>query len=342
MYCTSRPVIAHRSERQVFSINYNNIEGKYINKLAKNNGIKSRGRDKEVVIQELIQNGHQEKLNYLSWNFQHVGKYFTLCKTEQPFPDVSNTSKKFIQKLISGRHIREGNIGREWQPALNTNLQICAIKEDGGTIYLKMVEGKKTSIPGADGYSTVPSMYAKYNVVVIQFNNEDPIIELRCAPSEQEKYMNYVMGLMGFAKPYKWHNIPKVTKEIVSSLYGVLRAGVASRHISLPTGVGSIQINGKKGVNLDQDRTYELMIDAFTKLNIPTNDTMDETCYFTYNDPVSGLEYEAAICIDIKNSYFKFQDKVPDFVIKHVMEGIWAAIIEIERNGSAQAAAGSE
>lgn len=323
-------------------ISYINVADKYINKLARSNGIKSRSRDREEVIEELIQKGHKEKLDYLSLNFQYDGKYFTLCKTEQHFPEIANTAQKFLRKLVDERRITEQQIGSEWRPSLNFDIQMCAVKEDGGTVYLKLVEGKKTTVPSSDGYSSRPGVYPKFTVIIIHFNNEDPIIELRCATSEQEKYMNYTMGILGFGKPYKWHKIPKLTKEIVSRLYEILSAGVASRHISIPTGVGSIQINGQKGVNLDQDGTYTAMMDAIAGLDIPTDDTMDETCYFTYTDPVSGLVYEASVCIDIRNSFFTFNSKVPDFVVKHVMEGIWAVILEIERSPIAQAAAGNE
>lgn len=333
---------APRKERQVLSIPYSNVADKYINKLARQNGIKSRGRDRVDVIEDLLQQGHKGKLDHLASNFQYVGKYLTLCKTEQPFPDIANTAQKFLRKLVDERRINESQIDNEWRPTLSLDIQLCAARRDGGTVYLKLVEGKKTTIPSPDGYGSRPSIYPKFTVIIVHFNNEDPIIELRCATSEQEKYMNFAMELIGFGKPYKWHKTPKLTKEIVSKLYEVLRAGVAARHISIPTGLGGIQMYGQKGVDLDHDDTYTAVIDAFTKLNIPTDDTMDETCYFSYSDPVSGLEYEASVCIDIRNSFFTFNSRVPDFIVKHVMEGIWAVIIELERNSITQAAAGDE
>ncbi|MGE6365213.1 hypothetical protein ACQKD9_15675 [Bacillus paramycoides] len=296
--------------------------------------MKFRARGKEEVIAELIEKDKKNELDYLSNNFEYASKYFTLCKTDRNFPDSSNTVDKFIGKLITERYITRENVGKEWQPSLSENIKICGIKVDGVTVYLKLVESRKTTIPSQDGYGTMQAFRAKYTVAVIHFNNEEPMIELRCSLTEQQKYISYIMSILGFAKPHTdWHTIPKLTKPIVSRLYEILRAGVASRHISLPTSVGSVQFNGKKGVDLNGDQTYTAMLKAFAGLNIPTDDTMDESCYFTYQDPVSGLEYEATVQIDIKNSFFAFNSKVPDFVIKHVMEGIWA--VSLGRDGQA-------
>ncbi|MEC1628672.1 hypothetical protein [Bacillus paranthracis] len=326
----------------MFLIFYLNVADKHINKLARNNGIKSRGRDRIEVLEELIQNGHKPKLDYLSMNFQYDGKYFTLCSTEEDFPNSSNTAKKFLSRLVAEKRITSQRIGEEWKPTLREEIQICGIKIEGESVYLKLVEGRKATIPSQDGYGNTQVLRAKKTVIVIHFDKDEPLIELRCSSTDQQKYMNYIREALGFAKPYKkWHAVPKLTKPIVNRLYAYLRAGVASRHILLPTSVGSVQFNGKKGVDLNGDKTYNDMLAAIAKLNIPTDDTMDESCYFTYQDHVSGLEYEATVQIDIKNSLFTFNQRIPDCVIKHVMDGVWTVSIQSDKAVVEQIASGN-
>ncbi|ARA99112.1 hypothetical protein [Geobacillus thermodenitrificans] len=316
---------------------YRNIPKKYINQLAKIHKIKYLGRTEEEVIGDLIQAGHKEKLLYLNEQFKFSSLHMTICQPESNFPDKSNTPEKFLETLVNEGHITQKGINNEWEPPLRPAIQICAVKHDGAAVYLKLVEEKLTL--RKRGYTKVPESYASFTSVVIHFGEEE-LIQLRCPFRDVKKYADYVMNLMGFAKPYKYFTVPKLTRENAKQLCALLSAGVASKHIALPTSVGSIRFNGKKGVNLDTDHTYQRITSAFEKLGLPTDHTMDETCFFSFTDQKTSIVVEAIFEVNIQKGYFKFTTAVPEAVIDHVLD----ALVAINGSGRQQqmAAAGKE
>ncbi|ADI25328.1 MULTISPECIES: hypothetical protein [Geobacillus] len=315
---------------------YRNIPSKYINQLAKIHKIKYTGRSDEEIINDLVQAGQREKLLYLNEQFKFADRFLNLCKTESNFPEKSKTPEKFLETLIAEGHINRNNINTEWEPSLNPSIQICAVKHEGATVYLKLVEEKVTL--RKNGYSKIPLSYAHFTPVAIHFGSEE-LIEVRCPYKEVKKYCEYIMKIMGFALPYKYFTVPKLTKENAKKLCSLLSAGVSSTHILLPTSVGSMRLNGKKGVNLDADNTFKLITNAIEKLGIPTNDTSDETCFFSFQDPVTSIVIEAKFEVNIKKNYFKFTTEVPQIVVDHVLDAL-VMINESDNQGEQQVATG--
>lgn len=298
--------------------NYPNVPKLYINQLAKANKVVFSGKDREVVIDGLIEK-NQEKLNYLNEQFKFTSPYMTICKPESNFPDKSKTPELFISTLIKENLITKENINTQWQPELDSNIKICAIKQDGSAVYLKFVERK--SFMRRSGYGTIPDFYASFRSVVIHFG-QDEIIQLRCPSTEVKKYSEHVMKIMGFATPFKWFPVPKLTKDNAVELCTILSAGVASRHIAMPSTVGSLKFNGKKGVNLSNDKTFHTINKAIQDIGLPTDQTMDETCFFSYVDNVTGITIEATFEVNIQSGYFKFTKQVPEVVFDHVLEAL--------------------
>lgn len=308
---------------------FSNIPRTYINQLAKLNKVVFSGRETDEVINGLLEKEQLNNLIYLNEQFKYTSPYMTLCKPESNFPDKAKTPEKFLATLMKEKHIKEENINKEWKPILSPGIKICAIKQDGAAVYIKFVEEK--FYKKRKGYGLVVDSYAHFTSAVIHFDKDlkEEIIQIRCASTELNKYSEYIMGLMGFAKPYKWYSVPKLTKENAIELCNILSAGVASRHIAIPSTVGSVKFHGKKGINLAADSTYDSINKAIQELGLPTDQTMDETCFFTYTDSKTKITLEATFEVNIQAGYFKFTKTVPEVVFDHVLE----ALIKVN-NGS--------
>ncbi|WP_432355339.1 hypothetical protein [Sporosarcina sp. A2] len=292
------------------------IPVKYLNQFAKASGVKYRGREQDQVLEELVGQGKEEDLKYLIEQFKFPASYLSILKPESNFPDISKTPELFIDKLVQERIINRSNVNTEWQPSYNPSIKLCAIKHEGSSIYIKLVEERFSS--KKVGYSKSKSSYAYFTSLVLHFGTEE-LIELRCSMLDAKKYADFIMNLMGFAS-YKWIAVPKLTKEAAKTLCSHLSAGVASTHIALPTTVGSVKFNGKKGVNLKRDNTFELITAKIKELGLPTDDTMDENCFYSYTDTRTGVVIEVKFEVNIKMSYFKFTSIVPEGVVDHVLD----------------------
>ncbi|MER2113113.1 MAG: hypothetical protein ABS960_10515 [Solibacillus isronensis] len=299
--------------------NYNNIPRTYLNQLAKANKVVFTGRKQDEVIDGLLEKNQLNNLIYLNEQFKYSSTHMTLSKPESNFPDKSNTPESFLSTLVKEKHITKGHINKEWEPLLSPGIKICAVKHDGASVYLKFVE--EVFYQKRKGYGTVTDSYASFTSAVIHFGPEE-IIQVRCTASEVDKYTHHVMGLMGFAKPYKSFTVPKLTKENAVELCKILSAGVASRHISIPSNIGSLRFNGKKGINIAADQTYHQLTKAIEGIGLPTDQTMDETCFFTYTDQKTQVTVEAKFEVNIQAGYFKFTKTVPEFVFDHVLDAL--------------------
>lgn len=302
---------------------FNNIPRTYLNQLAKANKVVYSGKEDKEVIDGLKEKKQLAKLEYLNEQFKYTSSNMTLCKPESNFPDKAKTPELFLSSLINEKHIKKENINKEWEPILGPAIKICAIKHDGSSVYLKLVSEKFYT--RRSNYGTVVDSYATFTSAVIHFDQDESnegIIQVRCSTTELNKYTEYIMNLMGFAKPYKWYTVPKLTKENAKELCNILSAGVASRHIAIPSTVGSVRFNGKKGINLAADETFDSINQAIQGLGLPTDHTMDETCFFTYTDDKTNINVEAKFEVNIQAGYFKFTKKVPEFVFDHVLDAL--------------------
>lgn len=297
-------------------VNTNDVPVKYLNQFAKVSEVKYRGRDSEEVIKDLVDKGKEEDLNYLNEQFKFPTSYLSILKPESNFPDKSKTPELFIETLIQERIISKSEINTEWQPAYNSSIKLCAIKHEGSSIYIKLVEERFSS--KRIGYSKTRSSYAHFTSLVLHFGSEE-LIELRCSIREAKKYADFIMKLMGYAS-YKWIAVPKLTKEAAKELCAHLSAGVESTHIAIPSTVGSMKFHGKKGVNLKRDNTFKLITGKIEELGLPMDDTMDETCFYSFTDARTGIVIEVKFEVNIKMSYFKFTSTVPEAVVDHVLD----------------------
>ncbi|MBN6890053.1 hypothetical protein ACUXCC_005574 [Cytobacillus horneckiae] len=298
---------------------YNNIPRTYLNQLAKAHKVVFTGRETDEVINGLIEKKQLNNIIYLNEQFKYTSTYMTLNKTEAPFPDKSKTPELFLETLIKEKYITKENINKEWQPPLSPGIKICAVKHDGSSVYLKLVEEKFYN--KKRGYSSIVDSYASFTSVVINFG-EDEFIQVRRPITEVNKYTDYIMNLMGFAKPYAHFTIPKLTRENAKELCDYLSAGVASRHIAIPSNVGSLRFNAKKGVNIANDLSYIKLTKAIEGIGYPTDHTMDETCFFTYTDSKTMISIETKFEVNITRGYFKFTKNVPEFVFDHVIDAL--------------------
>lgn len=299
-----------------------------MNQFSKVSKVKYVGRTAEEIVEDLIELDKAEDLDYLNEQFKFPSSYLSICKPESNFPDKSKTPEKFLKTLIEEKVITRQNINNEWQPSLGSP-KICAIKHEGSSVYIKLVEERQSS--RKSGYGTIKSSYAHFTSLVLHFGDEE-LIELRCAIRDLKKYTEFTMKLMGFASPYKSHTVPKLTKDIAKKLCALLSAGVASTQIALPSTVGSMKFNGKKGVNLIRDNAFSMIKGAIEGLGFPTDDTMDENCFCSYTDPRTSIVIDVKFEVNIKSSYFKFTSNVPEFVVDHVMDTLVMVNNEVHNN----------
>lgn len=296
---------------------FENIPKKYLNQYAKLNKVGYKSKLAEEIEEELIKIGKEEELIYLNEQFKFPANYLSICRVESNFPDKSNTPEKFIDTLVTEGVINNQQVNSEWQPYYTPEVKICAIKHDGNSVYIKLVEERFSS--RKSGYNSIASSYAHLTSLVIHFGEEE-LIELRCSARDAEKYIEYIMKLMGFATPYKWFLVPKLTRLAAEQLCSLLSAGVASKQIALPTTVGSLKFNAKKSINLDVDSAFKSITTAIEGLGLPTDDTMDVNCFYSYTDQKTNIVIEVKFEVNIKSSYFKFTSAVPEVVVDHVLD----------------------
>lgn len=297
-------------------VEYEHIPTKYLNQFAKVSKVKYRGRTTEEVLDDLTKLGKVEDLKYLNEQFKFPCSFLSILKPESNFPDKSKTPEMFIDMLVRERVINPANINTEWQPSYGPAVKLCAIKHEGSSVYIKLVEERFSS--KKTGYMKTRNSYAHFTSLVLHFGDEE-LIELRCSVKDAKKYADFIMKLMGFAS-FKWIAVPKLTKEAAKKLCSLLSAGVASTHIALPSTVGSLQFNGKKGINLSRDNTCALIKGKIEELGLPTDDTMDEKCFYSYTDTRTGIVIEVTFEVNIKMSYLKFTSTVPEAVVDHVLD----------------------
>lgn len=296
---------------------YENIPKKYLNQFAKLNKVVFSSKDAEEIEEELIKIGKEDELIYLNEQFKFPANYLSICQVESYFPDKSNTPEKFLKTLIAEGIITNQQVNSEWRPNYTPEVKICAIKHDGNSIYIKLVEERFSS--RKSGYNSVASSYAHLTSLVIHFGEEE-LIELRCSARDAKKYIEFIMKLMGFATPYKWFLVPKLTRSAAEQLCSLLSAGVASKQIALPSTVGSLKFNAKKSINLDVDSAFKSITTAIEGLGLPTNDTMDVNCFYSYTDQKTNIVIEVKFEVNIISSYFKFTSAVPEVVVDHVLD----------------------
>jgi|HigsolmetaAR204D_1030405.scaffolds.fasta_scaffold01682_9 hypothetical protein len=327
-------------ERQVFDLSqFANISDKILHQFAKISKVSYWGKEREEIIASLIEAGHQDKLEYLDAQFQYSGSAtgLTICKPEAVFPKKSETAEAFINSLIEEKYITRDMLGKEWEPPLKPQIQICGIKQDGSDVYLKLVEEKISR--QKQGYGSRASSYAHFTAVVIHFGDgSDQVIEVRCAHTYRKSYVEYVMRLLGFVEPYKWYSLTTPTKEEAKQIASLLSAGLASTHVAIPSTVGSVKFHAKKGVDLWQDQTFGAMMTAIKKLGLPTDDTMEETCNFTFQDPVTGVKFDVTFEMNLKTGSFKFTKGVSEKVIETVLDA-FIKVCYIQRQQKMAAAA---
>jgi hypothetical protein len=320
---------------------FSNIPEKFLRQLAALSKVKHRGRQHHEIINDISDQGHAEKLVYLDNQFRFTGlrgSNLTLCKPVSNFPDKSSDAEKFVNTLINEKYISSAQLGGEWRPSLSSDIKLCSVFRDGTDVYIKLVEGKQTR--QKRDYDYEPAMYAHHTSVVIHFN--DKVIELRCAYADRKKYSDYIMKIMGFGEPYEWAPLTIVTKDEAKEICQMLKAGVSSRHIALPLSVGSLRFNAKEGVDLNSDAALKKMIKAINEAGIPTNDTMDETCYFKFVDSHTGIEIEVSFEVNLKNGGFKFTKPVTETIYENVLEAFIFVCFIQKQNGKAQTATGLE
>ncbi|MED4181536.1 hypothetical protein [Priestia megaterium] len=318
---------------------YQNIPVKYIKQIAKNLKIKTSKKESQEIIQEIIKSNCQKHLDHLNGQFRYKGNNLTICKPSNSFPEKSGTAERFMKSLIKEKHVVNGQIGTEWQPSLKPQIQICSVEQDGSDVYIKLVEEKKSS--RKQGYSNIISTYAHYTAIVLHF--ADQVIELRCAYSDRKKYADYIMKIMGFGQPYDWTPLTVVTKEEAKEICDILSAGLSSTHIAIPSTVGSLVFNGKKGINLRDDRAFVAIKNAIEGIGLSTDDTLDETCFYIYKDDPTGVEIEVSFEVNLKNGGFKFKTDVPEKVVEQVIEAfIYVCYIQKQKALSQAALASSE
>jgi hypothetical protein len=316
---------------------YLNIPSKYIKKLAKANKVTHSGRDINDVISDLVKEGLKDKLEYLDNQFRFTSNNLSICKPDSIFPKKSSTAEEFIKTLISEKVINTNMINNEWQPPLSESIKLCSVAVDGSDIYLKMAE-RKSSVRKT-GWRKEPDYYAYVTSAVIHFS--DQVIELRCAYSDRNKYAGFIMKLMGFPEPYKWTYTTIVTKDEAKQMCDMLSAGLSSTQIAIPSTVGSMRFNGKKNINLRDDVTFSKIKNAITEVvGLPTDDTMDETCFFKFEDPVTKIEIDVSFEVNLKNGGFKFTKEVTEKVYEHVLEAYIYVCYVLKQNTLAQSAAG--
>lgn len=309
---------------------YSNVNKKYINQLARAAEVKYFKRSEEEVIEDLLEkNGFREKMEYLEEQFKFRSPYLTLCQPEDNFPDKANTPEKFLETLVVEKVIIRSNINQEWRPSLKPETQICAVKHEGSAVYLKVVEARSNT--RKNGYESISSVYAHFTSIVINFDDEG-IIQLRCATKDTKKYAEFIMVLMGFAQPAKWFAVPKLTVEAAKKLCDILSAGVASNHIALPCNVGSVKFHGKKGINLSEDESYKSITGKIEELGYNTDHTMEQSCFFHFEDARTSIKIEATFEVNIQSGHFKFTTEVPEVVIDHVLEALM--MVENEQEGT--------
>lgn len=297
-------------------VDYRNIPTTNVRQLAIKNDIKHRGREVTDIISDLIAAGKAEEIKFLNRNFKYKGSNLTLLKPEVNFPEVSNTPEKFIDLLVSKKLINKAHLGREWRPELKPEIQICAIDQDGSSVYIKLVE-EKTSVK-REGYDSTTTRYASHKSLVIHF--ADNLIEVRTAFTENKKYVEYVMELMDYGNNKKYVPATIFTKVQAQKISNRLSAGLSSTQIAIPSTVGSMVFNGKKDIDLRSDDAFSKIKEAIENLNLSTEDTMVENCFFTFTCPMTKLEYKTTFEMDLKRKNFKFLNEVPQIVIDHVLD----------------------
>ncbi|MCY8486028.1 hypothetical protein MOC97_11150 [Bacillus atrophaeus] len=322
-------------------IKYTNIikRRKHLNQLAKNNKITSYGRSEEDIIQDLIEEGHEEKLDYLDEQFKFSSANLTLCELEEAWPENIDSPEKLLSYLVKNRYVNPNNIDTEWQPPLKQTLQLCAIKHEGSAVYLKFVEEKLTV--RKSGYSSSVSSYAQFTSVVLIFG-EKPLIQMRCPFRDIKKYIEFTMDFIGYKNPCRYFTVPKLTRDNAVRMCELLSAGVSSRHISLPTNVGSVQFNGKKGIDLSNDGTFDKITNAIKGLGLPTDHTMEEKCIFEYTDPKTSIKLETIFEVNFQKGYFKFTKEVPETIVDHVLDILILVDMEDRKKMNQEAAINTE
>lgn len=300
---------------------FENIPDTLIRSYAQLHSVKTRGREIKDILKDCVEKGQGDQLLHLEKQFQFAGSPtgLTLCKPDSNFPDKSKSAEDFIKVLINEKHVSKENIGHEWQPELRQGLQICSVVQEGSDVFIKFVEGKRTT--QKYNYGKRPALYAHFTSIVIHFGEQ--VIEVRCAHTYRKTYVEIAMKLLGFAEPYKWHSWTTVTKEEAKLISAILSADLVSTEINLPSTVGSIRFTAdrsQKGVNLRNDETYRKIVAAIKDLDIPTDDTNDESCEFVYTDPTTSIKMPVSFEINIRQGGFKF--------LKPVTEGIITTVIE--------------
>jgi hypothetical protein len=317
-------------------VEYDKVPFKYIRQYARINELKSKGREEHEIVEDLIEKGKEDEINYLNEQFRYSASYLTLIQAENAFPDIANSPEKFIEKLLNeGRVTKDQLRQQEWQPPLTKTLKICALRHEGATVYLKFVEQKEGN--RKTGYRNEKVTYASITPVAIHFG-ESEMIEIRSAFTSKKKFAELTMKLLGFPSPYNFFSMPKLSKDNAKKIVESLSAGLASTHIALPSTVGSLKFNGKKGVDLNKDSNYEVITKSIQSTGLPLDDTMDNSCYFSLQCPRTGILVEATFEINLKRNYFKFTTEVPEFVVDHVLD----ILIEVSREKEDQEAPNSK
>lgn len=296
----------------------NNIPEPIIRELARKYGVKCRTRVIDEILLDLVDKGATENLHYLNKEFRYASstRALTICKPEWHFPKKSQTAEEFMKTLHKEKGISTDLFGTEWNPELEPFIQICGLEVDGSDVYIKMV--KEVQKVQKQGYNSVMVSQAYFTSAVIHF--ADQVIELRCAYTYRNEYAAYIMSILGFPQPYKWIPITSVTKDQAKQISNILSAGLVSTQVAIPSSVGSLRFNGKKGIDLRIDNTFSEMKIAIESIGLPTDDTLDEVCFFNFIDPRTQIMIPVHFEINLSNGGFKFLKRVTEKIIETVLD----------------------
>lgn len=305
------------------------IPPKTVRQLAKTKKLKVNARSLDEIINDLIIGGFTKEINHLEREFRFAGEVsaLTICKPDLPLPDLSNTPERFVSRLISRGIILENLVGTIWNPPLQRAIQICGLIQDGDDVFIRMVEEKPNI--RQSGYQSIRGSYAHFTSAVVHF--ADGVVELRCAYTYRKDYLKYIKNILGYAddSQCEWKYLTSITKEQARRISELLQAQLTSTQISIPSSVGSLRLNADDGVDLRNDPVFFDIINTInTNLRLPTDDIMDETCSFHFEDPITSIGLDIVFEVNISKGGFKFKSAITESVIDLIRDAFIKVYVE--------------
>ncbi|WP_410770956.1 hypothetical protein [Fontibacillus sp. BL9] len=306
---------------------YDKVPQTIVRKLAKAKNLKKlNGKSKEEIIDDLIQSGHKNDLDYLATEFAFTKSSCGLIieRMLEPFPEEANTPEKFIKLLLEREKISTDSLSKlNWELQYDDNVRICGILHVGDVIYLNTVQRKYTSVKSGWNGSTTNS-YADIIPVAIHFSNS--IIEYRTTPTYYANVKKFVLDLLEYKEDsnIECETLTKVTTTDANAIKTLLQANYSSEHIALPSTVGSVRLNSSRGTyDLENDELAIKIRKFFEENQLPSDDRMDVTCHLDeFEDRTTKITFPVTFDINIKSGSIKFKSLVTQSVIDHVFDAI--------------------